>query len=35
MKMHPDDWARQERYLKAPDEIKARAGEDEYDFNPF
>ena len=21
--------------LKPPDQIKARAGEDEYDFNPF
>ena len=33
--MRADEWDRQERYLKSPDQMKARAGEDEYDFNPF
>jgi hypothetical protein len=35
MEMSADDWARQERYLQSPDQNKARAGEDEYDFDPF
>jgi len=35
MDMDADDWARQERYLQSPDQNKARAGKDEYDFNPF
>lgn len=35
MEMSADDWARQERYIQSPDYDKARAGEDEYDFDPF
>ena len=35
MEMSADDWARQERYIQSPDYDKAKAGEDEYDFDPF
>ena len=35
MDMDADDWTRQERYLQSRDQNKARAGKDEYDFNPF
>ena len=35
MEMSSDDWARQERYIQSPDYDKAKAGEDEYDFDPF
>jgi len=35
MEMSADDWARQERCLQSPNQHKARAGLDEYEFNPF